>query len=67
MKVFLGQLANIVKFLVMEIFLENIEVLENFQAKTEIFHAKMEIFHAKKEIFHAKTEIFPVKTKIFLG
>jgi hypothetical protein len=33
-----------VKFQVMEIFPENIEVLENLHAKTEIFHALMEIF-----------------------
>jgi hypothetical protein len=30
---------------------ENIEVLENFQAYTEIFHAYTEIFHAYTEIF----------------
>jgi hypothetical protein len=29
-----------VKFLVMEIFLEKIKVLENLPAKREIFHAK---------------------------
>jgi hypothetical protein len=33
-----------VKFQAMEIFLENIEVLKNFPAKTEIFHAIMKIF-----------------------
>jgi hypothetical protein len=33
-----------VKFQVMEIFLEKIEVLENLPAKMEIFHAKTKTF-----------------------
>jgi hypothetical protein len=44
MEIFPEWSSNMVNFNVMEIFPENIEVLENLHAQTEIFHESMQIF-----------------------